>query len=50
MIYANTVSNMAPISGKLPQDKDKMLKHLQNAIDTIDENTLRYYRNGIVHL
>lgn len=36
MIYANTVSNMAPISGKLPQDKDKMLKHLQNVIDTID--------------
>ncbi len=50
MIYANTVSNTAPISGKLPQDKDKMLKHLQNVIDTIDENTLRYYRNGIVHL
>ena len=50
MIYANTVSNTTPISGKLPQDKDKMLKHLQNAIDTIDEKMLRYYRNGIVHL
>ena len=50
MLYANTVSNTAPMSGRLPHDKERMLAVLQNAIDTLDEDTLRYYRNGIAHL
>ena len=50
MLYANTVSNLAPMSGALPHDKEKMLAVLQNAIDTFDEDTLKCYRNGIGHL
>ncbi len=50
MLYANTVSNLAPMSGTLPHDKERMLAVLQNAIDTFDEDTLKRYRNGIGHL
>ena len=50
MLYANTVSNTAPMSGRLPHDKKRMLTVLQHTIDTLDEDTLRYYRNGIAHL
>jgi len=49
-IYANTVSNVAPMTGKLPNDKQKMIQHLQYAIDNIDEAELRRYRESIKHL
>ncbi len=49
-LYANTVSNTAPMVGKLPQDKEKMIKHLQYAIDNIDESELKRYRKNIRHL
>ena len=50
ILYANTVFNLAPMSGTLPHDKGKMLAVLQNAIDTFDEDTFKCYRNGIGHL
>ncbi len=49
-LYANTVSNTAPMVGKLPQDKEKMIKHLKYAIDNIDEKELKRYRKNIRHL
>lgn len=49
-LYANTISNTAPMVGKLPQDKEKMIKHLQYAIDNIDEAELKQYRKNIRHL
>ncbi|QOX63024.1 radical SAM protein [Anoxybacterium hadale] len=49
-LYANTVSNTAPMVGKLCQDKEKMIKHLQYAIDNIDESELKRYRKNIRHL
>lgn len=49
-VYANTISNTAPLVGKLPQDKEKMIKHLQYAIDNIDEAELKRYRKNIRHL
>ena len=49
-LYANTVSNTAPMVGKLTQDKEKMIKHLQYAIDNIDESELKRYRKNIRHL
>ena len=50
MIFANTISNTAPMVGKLPEDKEKLVKQLQFAIDNISENELRRYRNSIYHL
>jgi radical SAM superfamily enzyme YgiQ (UPF0313 family) len=49
-IYANTISNTAPMVGALPKDKAKMIKHLQYAIDNVDEAELRRYRESIRHL
>lgn len=49
-LYANTVSNTAPMVGKLPHDKNKMIKHLQYAIDNVDEAELQLYRRSIRHL
>lgn len=49
-LYANTISNTAPMVGELPQDKDKMVRYLQSAIDTIDETELRLYRESIRQL
>lgn len=49
-IYANTVSNTVPLSGKLPHDKKRIINLLQNSIDTVDEKSLRLYREGIIHL
>lgn len=49
-LYANTISNTAPMVGKLPQDKEKMIKLLQYAIDNIDESELKRYRKNIRHL
>jgi len=49
-IYANTISNTAPMIGKLPKDKAKMVKQLQYTIENIDESELRNYRKSIRHL
>ncbi|MCL2578120.1 MAG: radical SAM protein [Defluviitaleaceae bacterium] len=49
-IYANTISNTAPLVGALPKDKAAMIKHLQYAIDNVDETELRRYRENIRHL
>lgn len=49
-IYANTVSNTVPLSGKLPHDKKRIINLLQNSIDTVNEKSLRLYREGIIHL
>lgn len=49
-LYANTISNTAPMIGELPQDKEKMIKHLQYAMDNIDESELKRYRKNIRHL
>lgn len=50
MIYANTISNTVPLTGKLPQDKNRMMNILWNSIDTVNEKSLRLYRKGIIHL
>lgn len=49
-LYANTISNAAPMVGELPQDKAKMIQHLQYAIDNVDEAELQHYRRSIHHL
>ncbi len=49
-LYANTISNTAPMVGELPQDKEKMITQLQYAIDNTDESELERYRKNIRHL
>ena len=49
-IMADTISNVAPMRGLLPRDKQKMVSHLQGIIDNTDENELEQYREGIYHL
>ena len=49
-ILANTVSNVIPLSGMLPNDTAAMLRHLDEAMNTLSEKEMKDYRNGIVSL
>ena len=49
-ILANTVSNVVPLSGILPNDKATMLRHIDEALNTLKEETMREYRRGISSL
>lgn len=50
IVYANTISNAAPFTGRLPDDRGQILKLLQKTIDHTDEKELLNYRNRIRHL
>lgn len=50
IVFANTISNAAPFTGKLPRDKKKIIKMLQKVINSTDEKELWRYRNSIRHL
>jgi radical SAM superfamily enzyme YgiQ (UPF0313 family) len=49
-IHANTVSNTAPFTAELPQDKDDVQEALQEIIDEFDETILSNYRKSILSL
>ena len=49
-VLANHVSMATPIIGKIPEDRPKMLKVLQDAIDDFDEDELRQYREQLRQL
>jgi radical SAM superfamily enzyme YgiQ (UPF0313 family) len=49
-INANTVSNTAPFTAELPQDKQDILEALQGIIDKFDETILSNYRKSILSL
>lgn len=44
------VSMATPVLGKIPADKNKMLKVLQNTIEDFDEDELREYREQLRQL
>jgi radical SAM superfamily enzyme YgiQ (UPF0313 family) len=46
-VFANHVSMATPVLGKIPGDKTKMLKVLQDTIDDFDEDELREYREQL---
>lgn len=43
-------SNCINVQGQLPKDKDKMIKWLDEVIDSADEKELRRYRENLRHL
>ena len=49
-ILANTVSNIVPFSGMLPNDKATMLRCIAEAMSTLEEQTMRAYRENITSL
>ena len=49
-VFANHVSIATPVVGKIPKDRSKMLKVLQETIDDFDEDELRQYREQLKQL
>lgn len=50
VIHANTISNLAPFIGRLPQDKARIIQLLEQVAANADENTLLDFRKNICHL
>ncbi len=46
----HTVSNTVPLLGRLPEDRARLLRELDDALARFDESDLAAYRRGIVHL
>lgn len=49
-VLANHVSIATPVIGKMPEDRSKMLRVLQDIIDDFDEGELRQYREQLRQL
>lgn len=49
-VMAHTVSNAVPLLGRLPEDRARMLRELDDARRRFNERELAAYRRGIVHL
>ena len=49
-LLANTVSNVVPFSGMLPNDKAAILRCIDEAMDTLEEQAMRAYRREITSL
>lgn len=45
--FANTVSNPVPMTGYLPDDKDRLVKELSTVINKVDEKELKNYRKSL---
>lgn len=46
-LFANTVSNPVPMTGYLPDDKDRLVKELSTIINKVDEKELKNYRKSL---
>ena len=49
-LLGNTVSNALPFTGALPNDRARLLREFDEAIQQFDESYLRNYRESIFHL
>lgn len=49
-LFANTISNYAPVTAHLPYDRKKVTNELQYVIDHTDEQTMRDYRANLKSL
>lgn len=49
-MFANTISNPVPLSGYLPNDKQRMINALDSIISQVDESQLKNYRSNIKSL
>lgn len=46
-LFTNTVSNPVPMTGYLPDDKDRLVKELSTIINKVDEKELKNYRKSL---
>ena len=49
-LMGHTVSNTVPLLGRLPEDRARLLRELDDALARFSENELAAYRRGIGHL
>lgn len=49
-LFANTVSNFAPVTAYLPYDREKVTNELQYILDTTDESKMQEYRRNLKSL
>lgn len=49
-LLANTVSNTVPLTGYLPNEREKLLAELQTTLDNVKEADLKEYRSSIKSL
>ncbi len=49
-LMGHTVSNTVPLLGRLPEDRARLLRELDDALARFSENELAAYRRGISHL
>ncbi|MDE6445432.1 MAG: radical SAM protein [Alistipes sp.] len=49
-LMAHTVSNTVPLLGRLPEERTRLLRELDDALARCDESDLAAYRRGIGHL
>ena len=49
-ISANTVSNLLPQFGRLPEDRQRLLREIDTALSVLDDHADMDYRRSIAHL
>jgi len=49
-LFANTISNFAPVTAYLPYDREKVINKLQYVLDTTDESEMQIYRKNLKSL
>ncbi len=49
-LFANTVSNFAPVTAYLPYDREKVTNELQYVLDNMDESKMQEYRKKLKSL
>ncbi len=49
-LFANTVSNFAPVTAYLPYDREKITRSLQAVLDHTDESSMQAYRKSLTSL
>ena len=47
---ARSASNAIPVAGMLPYDRGRMLAQVEHALESEDEETMRFFREGITCL
>lgn len=50
MLMGHTISNAVPLLGRLPEDRARMLREVDEALARYSEEALAAYRRRIEHL
>lgn len=46
-LFANTLSNFAPVTAYLPYDREKVINELQYILDNTEESKMQEYRKNL---